>query len=316
MGLQHFMQQLALRLTSWEATSFLIGEFAGAEAHDPVFTVADGVVWLMNEVERHATVRKLRVTKVRGQPPLPGLHPMRITETGVQVYPRQAALSPTRVVPQSTNRLSTGVTGLDALMGGGIPEGDSVLVTGPTGAGKTILATQFVAEGVRQGGRAVIAVFEEHPAPYIVRAKSLGFDLDAMVGDGHLHMIYLRPLDLSVDEALQEIWERVTEIDATQVVIDSLSGFEAALTPSFRQDFRESFYRLLASLSTLGVTIMSTVEIRNATDYRQFTPYNISFLTDDILAMRYVELDAKLRKVLAVIRCGAATTARRCARMT
>src|SRR5678816_123757 len=84
--LQHFVQRLALRLTSWEATSFLIGEFGAGESSDPVFTVADGVLWLANEVERTSTVRKLRVTKVRGQASLPGLHTMVIGEAGVHVY--------------------------------------------------------------------------------------------------------------------------------------------------------------------------------------------------------------------------------------
>ena len=86
--LQHFVQRLALRLTSWEATSFLIGEFGAGESSDLVFTVADGVLWLANEVERNSTVRKLRVTKVRGQASLPGLHTMVIGEAGVHVYPR------------------------------------------------------------------------------------------------------------------------------------------------------------------------------------------------------------------------------------
>jgi circadian clock protein KaiC len=188
------------------------------------------------------------------------------------------------------------------MMGGGIPEGDSVLVTGPTGTGKTIVATQFAATGVRRGECAVIAVFEESPQAYTARAKNLGFDLNEMVAKGQLEILYLRPLDLSVEETLQQIEERVRRLNATRVVIDSLSGFEAALAPTFRQDFRESFYRLIVSLTALGVTILSTVEISEASDYLRFSPYNISFLTDDILAMRYVEMEGELRKVIAVIK--------------
>jgi len=302
LSLQHFVQRLALRLTSWEATTFLIGEFADGESRDPVFTVADGVLWLMNEVERNASVRKLRVTKVRGQAPQPGLHSMRITADGVEVFPRLLAPTTTQKRPASPSRLSTGIAALDAMMGGGIPAGDSVLVTGPTGSGKTILGTQFVAEGARQGDHAVIAVFEEHPQAYVARARNLGVDLDAMVADGTLDILYLRPLDLSVDETLQEVRARIARVGATRVVIDSLSGFEAALAPTFRQDFRESFYRMMVSLTTLGITILSIVEISESSDYLRFSPYNISFLTDDIVSLRYVELEGELRKVLAVVK--------------
>jgi len=303
LDLQHFVQRLALSLTGWEVTSFLIGEFGDGESRDPVFTVADGVIWLMNEVERNSSVRKLRVTKVRGQAALPGLHTMRITDAGVEVYPRLDKLAMTpRQRRTSRRRLSIGVPGLDAMIGGGIPEGDSVLVTGPTGSGKTILSTQFIAAGVERGDCGVIAVFEEHPAFFVARTKHLGFDLDAMMASGKLDIMYLRPLDLSVDETLQEIRDRVGKLGATRIVIDSLSGFEAALAPTFRSDFRESFYRLITALTALGVTVLSTVEVVESSDYLRFSPYNVSFLTDDILAMRYVELEGELRKVIAVIK--------------
>jgi circadian clock protein KaiC len=187
-------------------------------------------------------------------------------------------------------------------MGGGIPEGDSLMVTGPTGSGKTVLATQFISEGVRRGEYAVIAVFEEHPETYIARAKQLGFELDEMIANGKLEILYLRPLDLSVDETLDAIGERVERFGATRVVIDSISGLEAALAPGFRQDFRESFYRLIVSLTALGVTVLSTVEVTESSDYLRFSPYNVSFLTDDIIAMRYVELNGELRSVLSVVK--------------
>jgi circadian clock protein KaiC len=240
---------------------------------------------------------------VRGQAALPGLHTMVISETGVHVYPRLRKLArERRMTKPPRRRLSTGVAGLDAMMSGGIPEGDSLLVTGPTGSGKTILGTQFIAEGARRGESSVIAVFEEHPETYVARAKELGFDLDEMIANGKLEILYLQPLDLSVDETLHEIGERVQRFGATRVVIDSISGFEAALAPTFRQDFRASFYRLLVSLTGLGVTVFSTVEVTESSDYLRFSPYNISFLTDDIIAMRYVEIEGELRNVLAVVK--------------
>lgn len=306
LDLQHFVQRLALRLTSWEATTFLLGEYGESESRSPVFTVADGVFWLSNDIERNATVRKLRVTKIRGQASLSGTHTMRITGAGVEVFPRQPQRQSERQNEGKrrnfTKRLSTGVAELDRMMSGGIPAGDSLLISGPTGGGKTIIATQFIAAGVNAGECAVIAVFEEHPETYIARAQSLGFDVRDMMDRGKLDVMYLRPLDLSVDETLREIEDRVKALGATRVVIDSLTGFEIALAPSYRQDFRESFYRLLQSLTEMNITVLSTLEAAEGTDYLRFSPYNISFLSDDIVAMRYIELEGQLRTVLGVIK--------------
>jgi len=301
LDLQHFLQRLALRLTSWETTSFLIGEFAEGESRNPVFTVADGVIWLLNELERNSSTRKLRVTKIRGQAPMPGLHTLRLSDRGTEVFPRVPQETPDRRKPQG-DRLSTGVPELDEMMGGGIVRGDSIMVAGPTGSGKTILATQFVAAGRKKKECAVIAVFEEQPHSYIRRARDLGLPLDKMIDEGTLEIIYLRPLDLSVDETLQAIRERIERLGATRVVIDSMSGFEVALAPGYRQDFRESFYRLLRALTTLDITVMSTVEVIESTDYLRFAPYNVSFLADDIVAMRYIELNGELRRVISVVK--------------
>lgn len=85
---EHFVQRLAQRLTSWEVTSFLIGEYSSAEQRNPIFTVADGILWLEEEIDRNSAVRKIRVSKVRGRAPMPGLHTFRITGEGLRVFPR------------------------------------------------------------------------------------------------------------------------------------------------------------------------------------------------------------------------------------
>ena len=115
-------------------------------------------------------------------------------------------------------------------------------------------------------------------------------------------MIYLRPLDLSVDETMQDILDAVKRINAKRVVIDSLVGFEMALAPGFREDFRESLYRMIAALTGAGVTILTTVEIEDTFTAMQFSHYTISFLTDDIIRLRYVEIEGQLRKVMVVIK--------------
>lgn len=301
--LEQFTQRLAQHLTTWEVTSFLIGEYDRSELREPVFTVADGVVWLSQEVNRNSVVRRLQVVKVRGMAPMPGMHTIRISNGGVQVFPRTPERSE-QPHPAGDVRLSTGIPGLDEMMRGGIPQGDSLVLAGPTGTGKTTFAMKFVAAGLKAGEPAVIAIFEEHPDVYLQRAKSIDVDFRAAVAANKLRIIYLRPLDLSVDEALEEIRKAVEEVGAKRVVIDSISGFEMALAPPFREDFRESLYRLIGALTGLGVTMLSTVEVidRGGGAGLQLTGYQVSFLTDDIISLRYVEIEGELRKALVVVK--------------
>ena len=301
--LQGFLQQLALHLTTWQATTFLVGEYLEAEMQDnPVFTVADGILWLHQSVQRNSSVRKLQVLKMRGQAPLPGLHTMRITDAGLHVFPRIIRRIAETDNPRPERRLSTGVAGLDEMLGGGIPAWDSVLVAGPSGSGKSALGGQFIAAGLSQGEPGVIAVFEERPKEYLARARTFGPDLEPMIAQGLLEILYLRPLDLSVDEALLEIQAAVARLKAQRLVIDSLSGFELALAPTFREDFRESLYRMVGALTGSGVTVFMTAEVGISFTDLSFSASLISFLTDNIILQRYVEMNGELRKMLTVVK--------------
>jgi circadian clock protein KaiC len=303
MDLQSFIQRLALFLASWQATTFLIGEYAEDELRDnPIFTVADGLLWLRQSTERNSIVRKLQIIKLRGQASVPGLHTFRITDAGLQAFSRTFGLSGKRDHLPSERRLSFGVPELDKMLDGGVREGDSVLVAGSSGTGKSVLATQFIAEGIRQGEPGIVAVFEERPQAYAERAATLGLDLETPQKDGKLEILYLRPLDLSVDETMHSILDAVQKIGAKRLVIDSLAGFEMALSPGFRADFRESLYRMIFALTGIGVTILSTVEVDESFTEFPFSTYSISFLTDDIIRMRYVSIEGQLRKIMVVIK--------------
>ena len=303
MDVQTFIQRLALFLASWQATTFLIGEYSEDELRDnPIFTVADGLFWLRQTEERNSVVRKMQIVKLRGQASVPGLHTFRITNDGLQAFSRTFGLTGHKRKEPGKRRLSIGIPELDKMMGGGIPEGDSVLITGASGTGKSVLATQFIAEGIRQGESAIVAVFEERPQAYAERACGFGLDLETPQHDGKLLILYLRPLDLSVDETMHAILDAVQKIGAKRLVIDSLAGFEMALSPGFREDFRESLYRMIFALTGIGVTILSTVEVDESFTEFPFSTYSISFLTDDIIRLRYVSIGAHLRKILVVIK--------------
>lgn len=301
--LSFFIQRLALHLASWQATTFLLGEYVEAEMRDnPVFTVADGLIWLYQVAERNSVVRKLQIVKMRGVGSVPGMHTFRITDDGLQAFSRTLGLTRRKEIVRGQRLISTGIVELDKMMNGGIPEGDSVLIAGSSGTGKSLIATQFINEGLKLGEKCIIAVFEERPTDYTARAMSFGLDFKTPQEDGRLTIIYLRPLDLSVDETLQELLAAVEKIDAKRLVIDSIAGFEMALAPGFRTDFRESLYRMIASLTGSGVTVLSTVEVKESMQSLDFSQYAISFLTDDIIRLRFVEIDAQLRRILMVLK--------------
>lgn len=299
--LTDFMQRLALALTSYETTSFLIGEYADGEHDSAVFTVADGLIWLYQAIDRNSVVRKLLVMKMRGQGQIPGLHTARITDAGYTVFPR--LLKPPEIIGDHPlkHRLKTGVSGLDEMMDGGIPMGYSVLIAGPSGSGKTVLSNQFIIEGAERGETGIVAIFEKRPNDYL-QTTPRGKEFEKLVREQKLEVIYLRPLDLSIDETLLELQNAVKRIGAKRAVIDSLSGLELALAPTFREDFRESLYRMMGALTGLGVTVMATVELEDSFTDLRFSQQGIAFLTDAIIIQRYVEIDGELKRALSVVK--------------
>lgn len=301
LSLQRFVQRLGVELSSRQATTFLVGEYASGGDSQPVLTVADGLISLQQRVERNSMVRQLHILKMRGQATSPGSHTFRITAQGLKVFPSakipvdSGGLQPPRAARPS-RRLAMGVPGLDEMLGGGLPEGYSMLVAGPSGSGKSILATAFLSEGVRRGEPGVVVAFEQTPS------RSRDPTIDDLVRAGKLGLINTRSLDLSIDEIVEELVENVRRLKAQRVVIDSLSGFELAVAPTFREDFRESLFRMTSTLSGLGVTVLMTSELEDRYTDLRFSPYGTAFLTDAIIVQRYIELESHLERVMAVVK--------------
>jgi circadian clock protein KaiC len=292
--LQEFVQQLGMLMTSWQATTFLIGEYFTDNDPNPVFTVADGLIWLRQSVDRNSIVRKMEIMKMRGQPTMSGLHTFRIDGNGIRVFAPPVMAEAGAMARPDGRRLRMGVPGLDDMMGGGLPRGYSLLVAGPTGAGKSILASAFLAEGARNGESGVIAAFEQRPN------RSRGPFLAELIASGRVGVIDARAPGLSVDEIATLLIAEVRRLNASRVVIDSLSGFELALAPTFRDTFRESLSRMVLALASTGATVLMTSELEDRYDDLRFSPYGTAFLTDAIIVQRYIEVDSRLLRIMAV----------------
>ncbi|HAL40359.1 MAG TPA: protein kinase [Polaromonas sp.] len=301
--LQRFVQQLGMQMTSWQATTFLIGEYLLPESESsPIFTVADGILWLSQNLHRNSMLRKMQVVKMRGQAQAPGLHTFRIDDEGIRVFPRAIVkddISAELATRASTleSRVAMGIPGLDDMLGGGLPVGYSLLVVGPSGCGKTILTTEFLAEGARRGEPGVIAAFEKSPSQMLGNRR-----LYSLVQAGQVGVIDTRSLDLSIDETLHDLIAMIHRMKAKRVVIDSLSGFELALAPEFSEDFRGSLYRMIAELTGMGVTILMTSELEDRYTDLRFSPFGSAFLADAIIVQRYIEIAGQFKRVISVVK--------------
>ena len=284
-------------LAGWQATTFLVGEYFDEKDPSPIFTIADGVVWMHQSQQENSVVRKIELTKMRGQATLAGLHTFRMGPEGIKVFPPAQYYGAVDTSSEpSRGYHKMGIPGLDKMMGGGLPRGYSLLVAGPSGSGKSILAAAFLAEGARSGEKGVIAAFETRPK--LSRARLVA----DLIERGDVSLVDTRATDLSVDEIATLLIEEIRRTKATRVVVDSLSGFELAVAPTFRGDFRESLARLVSALLTTGVSLVMTSELEDRYIDLRFSPYGTAFLTDAIIVQRYIEVGSRFQRMLAVVK--------------
>jgi circadian clock protein KaiC len=239
---------------------------------------------------------------MRASATMPGLHTFVISSDGICVFPRILPGTKLRPSLNEAVRASTGIAGLDAMMLGGIPAGSLALFVGPSGSGKSAFTRHFIAAGAKAGEHSILVVFEEQPGDYLNRASRFGPQLVPFVERGLVEVVSLRSLDLTVDEALAAVRLAVERKKARRVAIDSLSEFELALAPSYRDDLRQSLFRTISALTGLGVTVLMTVDIVQSLTEFGLSPHITEFLADVLVLQRYVEIEGKLEKVLAVVK--------------
>jgi len=300
--LQHFIQDLGTRMTSWQATTFLIGEYQHGDAEaSPIMTVADGMISLTPVHDDNSVVRKMRVVKMRGQAHLNGSHTFRITDDGIRVYPRilpplAADYHEGAQVDRDPERIATGTPDLDSLLNGGLPQGHSLLVSGPSGCGKTILGTRFLQEGARQGEKGVAVSFEKGAS------RLRNAELASLVQSGDVQMVESRKIDLTVDELLDEMNDAIDRTGARRVVVDSLSELALYLAPEGRNQLRATVFQMLTALAKRGVSVLVTMGLDDDFTQLRFSQADVAYLTDAIVLMRFGESGGQLRRFISVVK--------------
>lgn len=294
---------LAVQLAAWGSTALLVGEYSREDMRVlPEFGIADGVIRLGSERQDLTTVREIEVLKLRGSAHRTGVHFFDIDPAGIHFFPRVSAPSETQTQASAAtaDRVSTGIAGLDDMFDGGLPRASTTVVQGGAGAGKTILSMQFLLAGAARGERGVLFTLEETPSQLRALAHSLGWDLEAAERSGHLVIRYTSPVELSTDRFLFEARNQLKELRATRASFDSLTTLSLGV-PSQRR-FKEMVYAITKHLRGDQITTLMTSESVQSLGAADLPGEGISYLADNVIQLRYLELQGRLERAIAVMK--------------
>lgn len=260
-------------------------------------TLVSGVIQLQQFCPAYGGERRrLRVSKLRASRTMGGYHDFVILDDGIEVYPRLVAASHRSA--HSSAEVSSGIGELDALLGGGLDRGTSTLLLGPGGAGKSTMATQFVATAAARGERSLMFCFDESPTNVVIRARGLGIPLAEHVEAGKVEIIAVDPAEFTPGELAHRVRAAV-ERGARMVVLDSLNGYLDAMPEE--RFLSAHLHELLAYLSEKGVATLLTIA-QHGFFGKAKAPVNISYVADTVLLFRYFEVAGEVRQAVSVLK--------------
>jgi len=251
------------------------------------------------ELEFGPKGRTVQITKLRGSSFQSGRHTVRITDTGMVVYPKLVPGEYEREFVPDT--VSSGVVGLDSLLNGGIERGTVTVLSGSTGVGKTTTGTSFAVESATRGERAAVYLFEESTGTFRHRCSGIGMPVDERAADGTLAIEAVEPVTISPDEFAHAVREEVETHGTQFVMIDGISGYRLSMR-SDDDDIVTELHSLCRYLKNMGVTTVLLDDVSNITGNTEVTSHQISYLADNVIMLRYLEVDSELKKAVGVLK--------------
>jgi len=263
-----------------------------------VHSVAHGVIRLEEMAPEYgAERRRLRVLKYRGRRFRGGFHDFTIATGGVRAFARLVSAEHKKGFVRDV--VKSDLPELDALLGGGLERGSSVLILGPAGTGKSLLTLTFAQSAVKRGERAAIFVFDEELGLLFDRAKGLGVDLQAMVDAEQLLIEQVDAAELTPGEFSERVRRSVEVYKAQTIVIDSLNGYQAAM-PGESQLILH-IHELLQYLNRQGATTFLTVAQHGLVGDMK-TPVDVTYLADTVVLLRYFEMLGRVRRAISIVK--------------
>jgi len=282
-------------LTDQGCTVLLTSESTATNADDDLQFLCDGVIDLA--YNRSEDLRTLEIIKFRGSDFRGGTHVVRLTHVGMSVFPRLRPESfGNEFVSES---ISSGVPEIDELLHGGIERGTVTVVTGSTGVGKTTFGLQFMKEAAGRGERSVVYSFEENKETMLHRCEGVNIPVAAMLEQDTLSVVQVEALLLSPDEFAQQVRQEVEQNQARIVMIDSISGYQLSIRGG---ELIKRLHALCRYLQNMGVTVILVNETETITGEFKATGMGISYLADNIIFLRHLEVRSELHKAIGVLK--------------
>lgn len=299
-SLRYRRQILALKhyFAKSNATVLMLDDLTTEINDKTVHSVAHGVVRLEELAPEYgAERRRVRIIKYRGRRFRGGFHDSTIEKGGVRVFPR--LISAEHKTAFDRDLVTTNSPEFNALLGGGIERGSSVLVLGPAGTGKSSVALTFLRTALERGERTAMFVFDEEIGLLIQRARGIGIDLQTMIDDGALHLEQVDAAELSPGEFSARVRACVETFDAKTVVIDSLNGYQAAMPGE--QALVLHLHEILQYLNRQGATTFLTVAQHGLVGDMK-TPVDVTYLADTVILLRYFEALGRVRRAISIVK--------------
>jgi circadian clock protein KaiC len=283
-----------LRFLKEKKITILFTTESSSEAPDEDLQfISDGIIHLdFSQQGRYLSLLKFRSSNFR-----PGYHSVRLTDCGMVVFPRLLPENFQQSFAPET--ISSGIPDLDQLLQGGLERGNITIISGPSGVGKTTLGMQFMKEAAGRGERSLVCSFEEAPETLIRRCESVNIPVKAMIDRGTLNLLSIEPLLYTPDEFANTVRQEVEKYSAQIVMIDSMAGYRL----SFQQEnLTNHLHSLCRYLKNMGVATLLINEMEWITGDFRVTELGISYLADNIIFMRYLEIRGELRKAIGVLK--------------
>jgi circadian clock protein KaiC len=296
---RRLVYELTALLTAYGTTAFLLGEYTEDDIlRYPEFAIADGIVEMSRRRLGNRDERYFRVYKLRGSKYLEGAHAFRITDAGLDMYPRLVSPSMPEGYEPANERISTGIAGLDRMLEGGVWRGTTTLLAGPSGAGKTTIGLQFALEGARQGEPSLYMNFQENPSQLMRTIRNLGVDLEQAQSQG-LDLVYASPVELQIDSIIVDMFRRIRQGNVRRLVIDALGDLASAATD--QQRLHDYLYALVQHFAVSGITSVLNFETSANTISIHGVENAMSYLSDNVILLT-VDGEERTRRTLRILK--------------